>query len=401
MHLCTLSEFSMTPTSVQPRRIAILGSTGSIGRNTLEVIARFPDRFRVTYLTANSNIGLLQQQIAQFKPRGVVVLERTGGHLLRSLMNGTTQVFVGEEGLMQVVQQEDVDLVVNALVGFAGLKPTIGAIEAGKNIALANKEALVVGGGMIMRRIHHKGVHLVPIDSEHSAILQCLRGEDLGQVRRLVLTASGGPFLHLDAASFNSITVAQALNHPTWKMGSKITIDSATLMNKGLEVIEARWLFGLPPDRIDVVIHPQSIIHSMVEFVDGSIKAQLSLPDMKLPIQYALTYPDRSEATYEEIHWGALGQMTFQTPDPERFPCLGLAYRALVMGGSAPVVLNAANEVAVQLFLAGRLAFTGIPSVIEEALDRHTPIPEPTLDDILCIDSETRRKIPHCSSIVP
>lgn len=375
-----------------PKNIAILGSTGSIGRNTLEVIALFPHRFRVTYLTAHRNIDLLQEQIRLFKPRGVVVLEECNAGVLRKLVNGSTAVLHGEEALCDIVTRSDVDMVVSSLVGFAGLKPTLAAIEAGKDIALANKETLVVGGEIIMRAVQKHDVRLLPVDSEHSAILQCLRGEDHASIERLILTASGGPFRTLPPEAFDSITVADALNHPTWKMGTKITIDSATLMNKGLEVIEAHWLFKLPPERIHVVVHPQSIIHSMVEFADGSTKAQMGFPDMKLPIQYALMYPERPAAPHRRIDFGVVQQMTFEEPDYEKFRCLALAFRALAMGGTAPAVLNAANEVAVQKFLNEEIAFAAIPTLIEAALDHHTPHPAATFDELARIDAETRRQ---------
>lgn len=374
----------------RPRNIAILGSTGSIGRNALEVIANLPDHFRVTYLTANKNVRLLEEQIHHFRPKGVVLLDEREASGLRVFANGATEVLVGQEGLKEIVQRNDVDIVLSALVGFAGLEPTLAAIKAGKQIALANKETLVVAGEIIMREVRERGVQLLPVDSEHSAILQCLRGEDTASVEGLILTASGGPFLNLDKEMFAAITVEQALNHPTWKMGNKITIDSATLMNKGLEVIEAFWLFGLPPEKIEVVIHPQSIVHSMVEFVDGSIKAQLGFPDMKIPIQYALMYPDRPVAANKRLDFSTPRQMTFQEPDMEKFRCLALAYNALEKGGTAPAVLNAANEVAVQLFLDGRLPFVAIPAMIESALSAHTPIHNISLEDVVRADRDTR-----------
>lgn len=373
------------------KNIAILGSTGSIGRSTLEVISHFPERFRVTYLTAHRNIDLLKEQVQQFRPRGVVVLDECNASVLGKSLNGATEILVGEEGLCEIVTRSDVDLVVSSLVGFAGLKPTLRAIEAGKDIALANKETLVVGGEIIMKAVRRTGVRLLPVDSEHSAILQCLRGEDPSAVERLILTASGGPFRTLAKEQFHTITVREALNHPTWKMGNKITIDSATLMNKGLEVIEAHWLFGLPAERIHVVIHPQSIIHSMVEFKDGSTKAQLGFPDMKLPIQYALMYPDRPAAPYRRLDFSSIREMTFEEPDHDRFPSLNLAYKALQMGGTAPAVLNAANEVAVQKFLNEEIPFSQIPVFIGEALAAHTPMPNPSFEDIVRVDEETRR----------
>jgi len=377
----------------EQKNIAILGSTGSIGRSSLEVIAQFPDRFRVRYLTANRNIELLREQIRRYCPKGVVIHDEQNASILRELGNGSTEVMSGEEGLYEVVRRGDVDIVLSSLVGFAGLKPTYWAIDAGKDIALANKETLVVGGEVIMTKVRERGVRLLPVDSEHSAILQCLQGEDIGSVERLILTASGGPFLHLDAKEFASVKSAYALRHPTWSMGKKISIDSATLMNKGLEVIEAFWLFGLPAEKIQVVIHPQSIIHSMVAFADGSVKAQLGVPDMKMPIQYALTYPERPFAPYPRIDFAALKQMTFLPPDGEKFRCLPLAFEALRMGGTAPAVLNAANEVAVELFLADRIPFSAIPSIIEEAVSAHTVVHQVTLDDLIRVDRETREHV--------
>ncbi len=306
-------------------------------------------------------------------------------------MDGTTEILAGDEALLDIVSRDDVDIVLSSLVGFAGLKPTLRAVEAGKDVALANKETLVVGGALVMAKVHETGVRLLPVDSEHSAIFQCLQGEEIRNVDRLILTASGGPFLSLGTDQFDSITVAQALNHPTWRMGNKITIDSATLMNKGLEVIEACWLFGIPPDRIDVVIHPQSIIHSMVEFADGSVKAQMGMPDMRMPIQYALTYPERPPAPSPRLDFSSLREMTFLLPDTGKFQCLALAFRALMMGGTAPAVLNAANEVAVQMFLDGDLPFAGIPGIIRRALDAHTPAQAFTLQDLERIDAATRR----------
>jgi 1-deoxy-D-xylulose-5-phosphate reductoisomerase len=309
---------------------------------------------------------------------------------LRLQINGTTEVLSGEDALLDVVSRPDVDLVISALVGFAGLRPTLCAIEAGKDVALANKETLVVGGAMIMEKVRSHDVRLLPVDSEHSAILQCLQGEDIRSVGRLILTASGGPFLHLPKEELCRVTPGQALKHPTWRMGSKITIDSATLMNKGLEVIEAHWLFGLPPEKIEVIIHPQSIIHSMVEFVDGSIKAQLGIPDMKLPIQYALTYPDRPSSMFKRVDFSDLARLTFQNPDKEKFPCLSLAYRALEAGGTAPAVLNAANEAVVQLFLEERISFTAIPELIADALDAVPRESTLTFDALLNADRAAR-----------
>ena len=381
--------------ATSPRTIAILGSTGSIGRSTLEVIASFPDRFRVVYLSANKNIDLLCEQINKFRPKGVVVSDTERAAKLRSAVGTDVEILCGTGGLLDVVSRDDVDIVVSSLVGFAGLRPTLRAVEAGKDVALANKETLVVGGELIMGLVRAGGVRLLPVDSEHSAIFQCLQGEDPRTVERLVLTASGGPFLRVAREKFPAVTVAEALKHPTWRMGDKI--DSATLMNKGLEVIEAYWLFGIPPEKIEVVIHPQSMIHSMVEFVDGSMKAQLGIPDMKLPILYALAYPDRLPFSSRRVDFGTLREMTFHPPDMEKFECLPLAFRALRMGGTAPAVLNAANEVAVQMFLDGDLPFSAIPSVIRDALNAHAPLHPFTLADLERVDAETRlraRRIP-------
>ena len=374
----------------KPRNIAILGSTGSIGRSSLDVIACFPDKFRITYLSTYRNTDLLREQMSRYHPKGVAILDEPSAGAMKSSANGATEILCGEEGLIELVRREDVDVVISALVGFAGLKPTLAAIEAGKDIALANKETLVAAGELVMRKARQHNVQLLPVDSEHSAILQCLRGENLDDIERLILTASGGPFLHLDKSQFDSITVAQALNHPTWKMGNKITIDSATLMNKGLEVIEAFWLFGIPQGKIDVVIHPQSIIHSMVEFADGSMKAQMSIPDMKIPIQYALMYPERPAASYKRVDFNTLHQMTFLQPDRSRFRSLELAFKALELGGTAPAVLNASNETAVELFLNEQIPFSAIPTLVEEALGSHVPLQNMTLEDVVRTDREAR-----------
>ncbi len=372
------------------KNIAILGSTGSIGANSLEVIRNFPQLFHAAYLTTNRNIDLLQEQINLFRPKGVVVLDEGKASELRTRIGTSVEVLTGTSGLEHVVTREDVDIVISALVGFAGLKPTIAAIRHRKRIALANKETLVVAGSLIMSLVREYGVDLLPVDSEHSAIFQCLVGEDRSRVAKLLLTASGGPFLNFPAESFSTLTVKEALNHPRWKMGNKITIDSSTLMNKGLEVIEAHWLFGLPGERIHVVIHPQSVIHSMVEFVDGSVKAQLGVPDMKLPIQYALSYPERWPMNGSRIDFPALQLMTFFDPDREKFRCLGLAYDALALGGTAPAVLNAANEVAVNSFLNHKISFDKIPTMIERALTLHKTCPNPEIQDIIEIDRQTR-----------
>ncbi len=373
------------------KNVAILGSSGSIGRNSLEVIANFPDQFNVSYLTVHKNIDVLCEQIKRFHPKGVVVLDDGSADACKSRVNGTTQVFRGEKGLEEIVQRDDVDVVISSLVGFAGLKPTIKAIEAGKKIALANKETLVVAGEIIMELVKKHGVELIPVDSEHSAIFQCLVGESNAQVEKIILTASGGPFRTTSLDDLKNVTVAQALNHPNWKMGNKITIDSATLMNKGLEVIEAHWLFGLPVEKIEVLIHPQSIIHSMVEFVDGSVKAQLGIPDMKLPIQYALTYPDRISTQNVRVDFPKLHELTFFTPDHVRFKCLQLAMDALHEGGTMPAAMNAANEIAVDKFMNGAISFLQIPETIERAMEHHSIQRFPMIDDIVEADASARR----------
>ena len=375
------------------KQIAILGSTGSIGRNSLSVIQNLTDRFRISYLTTNTNIELLENQIAHFHPRGVVVLDETKAAALRSKVGDAVEILAGREGLMEIVRRDDVDLVINSIVGFAGLKPTIEAIKHKKHIALANKETLVVAGELVTSLVREYGVNLIPIDSEHSAILQCLAGEDWNSASRIILTASGGPLLNTPKEAFASITVEQALNHPNWKMGNKITIDSATLMNKGLEVIEAHWLFGLPAESIDVVIHPQSIIHSMVEFVDGSIKAQLGVPDMKLPIQYALTYPERCAMNGSRVDFPKLQSMTFFTPDRDKFRCLQLAYDTMALGGTAPAIMNAANEVAVQAFLEKKIPFHRIPELIERALASQINHVSPDLEHTLQSDYRAREYV--------
>jgi len=373
------------------KRLAILGSTGSIGKNSIEVIANFPDQFKVSYLTVNNNIDALCDQVRRFKPKGVVVLDRNSAAECKKRFDGATEVLVGEEGLEEIVQRNDVDVVISSLVGFAGLKPTIAAIRAKKKIALANKETLVVAGEIIMRLVKETGGILIPVDSEHSAIFQCLVGESGSSVAKIILTASGGPFLNTPKDMLKKVSVEQALHHPNWKMGNKVTIDSATLMNKGMEVIEARWLFGIPPEKIDVVIHPQSIIHSMVEFIDGSVKAQLGMPDMKIPIQYALTYPERAASNVARVDFPKLREMTFFPPDIERFQCLRLAYDALNEGGTMPAALNAANEIAVRRFLEGKIAFQQIPETICRTMEHHNVTGRPTLDDIIAADASARR----------
>ena len=386
----TVSPF--TPAPAPPGGLCILGSTGSIGTQTLEIVRLFPERFRVRALTAGSNAEVLIEQARAFRPACVALADATQVETVRQALRGTgIEVLEGEEGLCAVARRDDVDTVVAAVVGFAGLAPVLAAIRAGKTIALANKETLVVAGALVNEQVHRHGATLIPIDSEHSAIFQCLVGEAPERVESLILTASGGPFRTRPPDTFDAITPAEALDHPNWSMGAKITIDSATMMNKGLEVIEARWLFDVAADRIDVLVHPQSIIHSMVTFVDGSTKAQLGVPDMKVPIQYALSYPERWPAPHERLDWSTLHCLDFEVPDLETFPCLRLAYEALAVGGTAPAVLNAANEEAVRLFLEGDIRFTDIPRIIEGALGRHAASEVHAYDVLLRADAAARR----------
>jgi 1-deoxy-D-xylulose-5-phosphate reductoisomerase len=372
------------------KKVLILGSTGSIGINTLNVIRNFPDTFRITALTINTKIDLLEAQINEFNPGTVVVKDEKLGMNLKKRIAGKCKVLVGEAGLIDAAANLDYDIFVGAMVGFCGLAPTLEAIKRGKIIALANKETLVVAGELITSLCRRYNAKIIPIDSEHSAIFQCLEGEKKDQVEKIILTASGGPFLHKSKASLASVTVKEALNHPNWKMGDKITIDSASMMNKGLEIIEAFWLFGVEKKKIEVVIHPQSIIHSMIQFVDGSIKAQLGLPDMKLPIQYALTYPERLTNNFPRLNLVKIGDLSFFSPDLEKFECLMLAYMALTSGGSAPCIMNAANEIAVNKFLNGKIKFSHIPKLISMALEKienHRPL---SIEAIFECDKETR-----------
>lgn len=374
------------------KRITLLGSTGSIGKSSLDVISRFPDQFKAQYLSANDNVDLLAEQAKRFKPRGVVITNEKLEPILREKLKGEAiEVMSGKDALCEIARRNDVDFVIGAMVGFSGLKPTLEALKAGKDVGLANKETLVVAGEIVTDLSRRFGGRLLPIDSEHSAIFQCLVGESPKRVGKIILTASGGPFRALPKEKFADITVESALNHPNWKMGKKITIDSATLMNKGLEVIEAKWLFGMAIEQIEVVVHPQSIVHSMVEFCDGSVKAQLGTPDMKIPIQYALTYPDRFEADYPRIDWKTLARLDFEAPDPDKFRCLALAFESIKQGGSYPCVLNAANEVAVELFLNGKIPFLKIPELIEQALDEHSFGGEISVDALFEIDAQTRQ----------
>ncbi len=373
------------------RHIAILGSTGSIGKQALEVIAAYPEVFAAELLTASTNSDLLIEQARQFRPNMVVIVDELEYGKVRDALDPLgIKVFTGAASLEQVVQFDEVDIVLTAIVGFAGLHSTLKAIEAGKTIALANKETLVVAGHLITSLAREKGVNIYPVDSEHSAIFQCLAGEFHNPVEKIFLTASGGPFRGMSIEDLRQITPAQALRHPNWNMGAKITIDSATLMNKGLEVIEARWLFGLVPEKIEVIVHPQSIIHSMVQFRDGSIKAQLGLPDMRLPILYALAYPQRLPTNYPRFDIADYPSLTFEKPDTDTFRNLALAYEALRKGGNLPCVLNAANEVAVQSFLERKIPFLSIPELVEKAMEYIPFVSEPVLTDLENTDRETR-----------
>ncbi len=364
------------------KSIAILGSTGSIGVQALEVVRSHPQLFEVEVLTAQNNCELLIRQAAEFLPNAVVIGNKSYFPRVKDALQALpVKVYTGEEAISQVVEMESIDLVLCALVGYSGLSPVLNAIKAGKNIALANKESLVVAGDLVMEAAQRNHVAIIPVDSEHSAIFQCLAGEQERSVERIILTASGGPFRGMNRADLQQVTREAALNHPNWKMGHKITIDSASLMNKGLEVIEARWLFSIPPSKIDVVIHPQSIIHSMVQFIDGSVKAQLGPPDMKLPILYAFGYPVRIYSDQPRFTFGADTTLTFEPPDTELFGNLRLAYQALEQGGNMPCVLNAANEAAVHAFLKERISFLAMTRVIEYCLERAYFIQKPTFED--------------------
>jgi 1-deoxy-D-xylulose-5-phosphate reductoisomerase len=376
------------------KRISVVGSTGSIGRNTLKVVDHLADRFDVFALAARSAVDVLAGQVAASKPEVVGIMDASRVDAFRNCCREigipVPDVVTGETGLRQITSAAEVDIVVSAAVGAAGLLPTHAAVASGKTVALANKEAMVLAGELLRRTAEITGARIIPVDSEHSAVDQCLRAGTRGEVRRVILTASGGPFRQTPRERFASITPEEALNHPTWRMGKRITVDSATLMNKGLEVIEARWLFDLPADRIDIVVHPQSIVHSMVEFVDGSIVAQLGTADMRQPIQYALTYPERVASPVPPLDWSSASRLEFAPPDRQKFPCVSLAYRALDMGGTAPAVVNASDEVAVEAFLDRQIAFSDIPTLIREALDAHEVRPANTMEAILAADRWAR-----------
>lgn len=378
------------------KNISILGSTGSIGENALDVIGSNPDRFNVVALSASKNIGLLRQQIEKFKPQVVSVIDEIHARELKKRINPSmgTGVLFGEDGYREVASIKEAHIVISAMVGSAGLVPTMEAIEAGKDIALANKEVMVMAGPLVVEKASEKNVRILPVDSEHSAIFQCITGQKVEDIKRIILTASGGPFFHLSKEELAGVKPADALKHPSWNMGRKITIDSATMMNKGLEIIEARWLFHVDMENIEVHIHPQSMIHSMVEFVDGSIMAQLSIPDMRIPIAYALSFPERIHNTRPSLDLFKVGVFEFYRPDGEKFPSLQLAYKAGKAGGTMPAVMNAANEVAVDAFLEERIGFTDISQLIEEALSCHQKKEVPTLGDIMEADRWAR----NCAS---
>ena len=374
------------------KQIAILGSTGSIGTQALQVIEEHPDLYEAYVLTANNRVDELIAQARRFMPEAVVIAnEAKYAQLKEALADLPIKVYAGEEAICQIVQEEPVDMVLTAMVGYAGLRPTIHAIRACKTIALANKETLVVAGDLINDLARVNGTPILPVDSEHSAVFQCLAGEAGNPIEKVILTASGGPFRTFTAEQLKTVTKEQALRHPNWDMGAKITIDSASMMNKGFEVIEAKWLFGVRPEQIEVVVHPQSIIHSMVQFEDGAIKAQLGMPDMRLPIQYAFSYPDRPHASFPRLDFAQCTQLTFEQPDTERFRNLALAYEALHRGGNMPCIVNAANEVCVAAFLHDRISFLGMSRVIEQTMERVAFVRKPTYEDYVATDAEARR----------
>lgn len=372
--------------------IAILGSTGSIGTQALEVIEQFPEKFELVVLTANRNADLLIEQALKFKPNTVVIVDESQYQKVKDVLwEHDIKVYAGEDSLNQVVEMNEVETVLTATVGYSGLLPTIHAINAKKNIALANKETLVVAGDIITKLAQEKGVNIYPVDSEHSAIFQCLAGNFENKIEKLILTASGGPFRGKSLKELKSVTREQALKHPNWEMGAKITIDSASLMNKGLEVIEAKWLFGIPAEKIEVVVHPQSIIHSAVQFEDSSILAQMGIPSMKVPIQYALTYPERPKSNFERFSFFDYPNLTFEKPDLETFKNLKLAFEVIEQGGNAACVLNAANEITNKAFLDGKISFLDIGNINEKTIEKTTFITKPTLEDYIQTNTEARR----------
>jgi 1-deoxy-D-xylulose-5-phosphate reductoisomerase len=375
------------------KKVSILGSTGSIGRNCLEVISRSKNRWEVVGLSAGRNRELFRKQVAEFRPK-ILSLEREedAAAFRREYPENSANIFHGQEGAEAVARYEKSDIVVSAITGINGLRPTLSAVQAGKRVALANKESMVVAGPLLMETAQRTGSQIIPVDSEHSGVFQCLAKEEQNHVKKVILTASGGPFFRLSAEEMKNKTLDEALNHPRWKMGKKVTIDSATLMNKGLELIEARWLFGLEPEQLDMLIHPQSIVHSLVEMRDGSVLAQLSPTDMKIPIQYALTYPDREEALLPSLDLSQVRALEFYKIDDEKFPLVQLARKALEEGGSTPVVLNTANEVAVEAFIEGEIPFSGIAEIVTETVENHKIRKIGGLEEIFDIDRETKLK---------
>ena len=366
------------------KKISILGSTGSIGVNTLNVIDTLQDKFDVVYLSTFQNKDLIIEQAKKYQPKALAVVNDSNAEdIKKALEKENIEILFGRDGLLEISKRDDLDLVMNGLVGSAGMEPTINSLKAGVDVALSNKESMVMAGDLINNIMNESGAKIYPVDSEHSAIWQCLVGEKIEDVKKIILTGSGGPFRTRDLHTFSEISLKEALNHPNWSMGNKITIDSATMMNKGLEVIEARWLFDLQINQIDILIHPQSIIHSMVEFNDRSIKAQLGIPDMKIPIQYALTYPTHALTEWDELDLAKIGTLSFEEKDIEKFPCIELAYESLRIGGSAPAVLNVANDNAVYSFLNKRIKFTDIPDIIEKACNAHDLVKHPSLEELL------------------
>lgn len=372
------------------KNLSILGSTGSIGTQTLEIVKQYPDKFKIIGLTANNNIELLKKQIQEFKPEAAAVMNKEKADLLKEKID--VDVYSEMGGLIKIACLDNADTVVNSLVGSIGVLPTIKAIKNKKNIALANKETLVTAGSIVMKEIKNNNVNLMPIDSEHSAIFQCLNGENINEINKIIITCSGGAFKNFTKEQLENTTAQEALKHPTWSMGAKITIDSATLMNKGFEVIEAHWLYAMPYEKIEVVIHPQSIIHSLVEFNDKSTIAQLGLPDMKIPIQYALTYPKRFETNLKKLSLTEIQKLTFKEPNLDLFPCLKYAYDAGKISGTLPAVMNAANEITVQYFLKNKIKFLDIPRLIKKMMDEHNVIKNPDLNKILEVDKKTKEK---------
>lgn len=376
---------------MRTKNITILGSTGSIGIQTLDVIRKSNNSFNVLYLTTNRRIDVLEIQAKEFQPVGVVIRDYDAYINFKNSTKFNGEILYGEDALCDVPSAKENDIIVSAIVGFSGIKPTISALKAGKIVALANKETIVALGKHIKQISNKHNAKIISIDSEHNAILQCLLGEHPASVEKIILTASGGPFFNFDSSNFDSIQVEEALAHPKWNMGRKISIDSATLMNKGLEVIEAHWLFDISPDKIQVLIHPQSVIHSMVQFIDGSLKAQLGAPDMRIPISFALNYPQRMKYTFPRLDLVRTQNLSFFKPDTKKFPCLRLAYEVLEEGGSAPIVLNTANEIAVESFLEGKISFSKIPLSIEYALSKIDFVQDPTIEEIFSIDEYTRK----------